>query len=139
MRARTKLIDAVLPTFCRRREYEQLAEQPDDGFDTAEEADRGFIDGGTWEHRKRAREMLATADTASDLTALNHGKHHIAQYLPKAELDRFLKSAEARERAHATGRTRGEPENYYVFAKPYDTRSGQQEDLFYGSITRYCV
>ncbi len=43
----------------------------------------GVIDGGTWEHRKRAKEMMKTADTALELTLLNKGKHHIAQFLPK--------------------------------------------------------
>lgn len=38
--------------------------------DTVEmaEANRGVIEGGTWEHRKRAKEMLATADAALNLT-----------------------------------------------------------------------
>lgn len=80
----------------RRREYEMLASQSDEHRDTAEDADRnlGIIDGGTWEHRKRAREMLSTADGSDDLTELNRGKHHIAQFLPKEELDNFLKSAD---------------------------------------------
>lgn len=43
----------------------------------------GVIEGGTWEHRKRAQEMLKTADQALDLTLLNKGKHHIASFLPK--------------------------------------------------------
>ena len=43
----------------------------------------GIIEGGTWEHRKRAKEMLKTADTALELTLVNKGKHHIADYLPK--------------------------------------------------------
>lgn len=81
----------------RRREYEMLASQSDEHRDTAEDADRnlGIIDGGTWEHRKRAREMLSTADGSDDLTELNRGKHHIAQFLPKEELDNFLKSADS--------------------------------------------
>lgn len=93
----------------RRKEYEYLAEQSEDRADTAEEADRGIIDGGTWEHRKRAREMLATTDTAADLTTLNRGKHHIAQYLPKPELDKFLESAEAV--SHGKAKPSAEPQH----------------------------
>ena len=84
-------------SFNRRREYQSLAERDDRG-DTTEEADLGIIEGGTWEHRKRAREMLSTVDATADLTDLHHGKHHIAQFLPQHELDTFLKSAEARPR-----------------------------------------
>ena len=42
--------------------------------------------------------MLSTVDATADLTDLHRGKHHIAQFLPRHELDTFLKSAEARPR-----------------------------------------
>jgi hypothetical protein len=48
----------------------------------------GIIDGGTWEHRKRAKEMLKTADTALEVTLANKGKHHIADFLPEVKTKR---------------------------------------------------
>ncbi|CAM9858906.1 unnamed protein product [Scytosiphon promiscuus] len=64
--------------------------------DTVEDAEAtgGVIDGGTWEHRKRAKEMLKTAETALNVTLKAKGAHHMGQYLPKEELDRFLKKAD---------------------------------------------
>lgn len=47
------------------------------------EATGGVIDGGTWEHRKRAKEMLKTAEGAQSLTIQAKGAHHMGQYLPK--------------------------------------------------------
>lgn len=47
------------------------------------EATGGVIDGGTWEHRKRAKEMLKTAETALSLTIQAKNAHHMSQYLPK--------------------------------------------------------
>ena len=35
----------------------------------------GVIDGGTWEHRKRAKEMLSTADKNLELTLLAAGRY----------------------------------------------------------------
>lgn len=53
--------------------------------DTVEDAEAtgGVIDGGTWEHRKRAKEMLKTAEGALSLTIQGKGAHHMGQYLPK--------------------------------------------------------
>lgn len=53
--------------------------------DTVEDAEAtgGVIDGGTWEHRKRAKEMLKTAEDALTLTLQAKGAHHMGQYLPK--------------------------------------------------------
>lgn len=82
----------------RLREYEELAERYDENFrDTVEEAERngGVIDGGTWEHRKRAKEMLETARKNLELTVLASGAHHLADFLPQEELDKFLKRADA--------------------------------------------
>ncbi|CAM9596611.1 unnamed protein product, partial [Ectocarpus sp. 8 AP-2014] len=50
-------------------------------------------DGGTWEHRKRAKEMLKTAEGALNVTMQAKGAHHMGQYLPKDELERFLKKS----------------------------------------------
>jgi len=87
----------------RLREYEVFTKgQGEKGLgevekDTIEDAEYtgGVIDGGTWEHRKRAKEMLATADVALGLTlgAQGKGAHAAADYLPKEELDSFLGAA----------------------------------------------
>ena len=53
----------------------------------------GVIEGGTWEHRKRAKEMLKTADTALEVTLASRGKHHVADFLPKARILLFRQSA----------------------------------------------
>ncbi|CAM9172024.1 unnamed protein product [Chrysoparadoxa australica] len=81
----------------RLKEYTSLAANDDDSFrDTVEDAEAagGIIEGGTWEHRKRAKEMLLTAQKAQELTAASAGKRHLAEYLPKEELDKFLNKAD---------------------------------------------
>eukprot|EP01042_Synura_sphagnicola_P002337 gene2337-2798_t len=83
----------------RLREYEELAKlDEEDEKDTVEDAERnnGVIEGGTWEHRKRAKEMLATARKNLELTMASVGKHHMADFLPEAELKKFLAKAEAK-------------------------------------------
>lgn len=83
----------------RLRQYEELAKLDDEEAvrDSVEDAEMngGVIEGGSWEHRKRAKEMLATATKNLQLTMLSAGKHHIADFLPKEELDKFLKRADA--------------------------------------------
>ncbi|CAM9196041.1 unnamed protein product [Discosporangium mesarthrocarpum] len=82
----------------RLMEYGELATNDDEDIenrDTVEDAEMtgGVIDGGTWEHKKRAKEMIKTAETALDLTLAAKGAHHMGQYLPKEELDKFLGKA----------------------------------------------
>jgi hypothetical protein len=55
----------------------------------------GIIDGGTWEHRKRALEMLETAAKNLAQTSMGHGNHFMGDFLPKEELEIFLKKADA--------------------------------------------
>jgi len=47
-------------------------------------------DGGTFEHRKRMKEMQDTEARARELTAMasKKGAHHISDYLPKGVSDR---------------------------------------------------
>ena len=47
------------------------------------------VEGGTWEHKKRAAEMKKTAQRAKELTEMAHRKHHMADYLPKEELEKL--------------------------------------------------
>mmetsp|Transcript_10316 Transcript_10316/g.14190 ORF Transcript_10316/g.14190 Transcript_10316/m.14190 type:complete len:252 (+) Transcript_10316:682-1437(+) len=84
----------------RLREYNELAALYDANYkDTVDEAEMvgGVIEGGTWEHRKRAKEMLATAKKNLELTARADTQrgHHMADYLPSSVLDNFLKKSKA--------------------------------------------
>lgn len=77
----------------RVAQYEDLAERDSAGpRDTLEDAERGAVRDGSWEHRKRAAEMLLTAETSFKATEAGRGSTHIGHFLPKAELDKFLNS-----------------------------------------------
>lgn len=53
------------------------------------------IEGGTWEHKQRTSEMLATREWADKLTESNKGKHFIGDFLPPDELERFMETYKA--------------------------------------------
>lgn len=100
MKSRQSLAEQEQELFQERLwQYEELAKLDDEqaARDSVEDAEMngGVIEGGSWEHRKRAKEMLATATKNLQLTMLSAGKHHIADFLPKEELDKFLKRADA--------------------------------------------
>ena len=61
-------------------------------YDSDEETD-----GGTWEHRLRLQEMEATQRWAEELTKKAEGKHHIGDFLPPDELERFLEKVRISE------------------------------------------
>ncbi|RHZ49705.1 hypothetical protein Glove_517g1 [Diversispora epigaea] len=69
-----------------------------------------ITEGGTWEHKKRAEEMKHTAGQAAMLTSQAEAKraHHIADFLPKEELEKF----EQKVKAVKTGGTTPEYEDY---------------------------
>ncbi|CAI2726903.1 unnamed protein product [Schistosoma spindalis] len=50
---------------------------------------------GTWEHKLRQAEMEATREWAQKLTEMGHGKHHIGDFLPPDELERFMETFRA--------------------------------------------
>ncbi|VDP89389.1 unnamed protein product [Echinostoma caproni] len=52
-------------------------------------------EGGTWEHKLRMAEMEATKEWAEKLTEMGHGKHHIGDFLPPDELERFMETFRA--------------------------------------------
>ena len=80
----------------RLDEYSQFdAHDKDEPKDDLDMARDGVILGGTWEHRKRAHEMMRTADGAFDATVSGKGKHFMGDFLPKGELDKFMKKADA--------------------------------------------
>lgn len=47
-------------------------------------------EGGTWEHKLRKEEMVATERWAEELTEKSKDKHHIGDFLPPDELARFM-------------------------------------------------
>ncbi|XP_054707103.1 SURP and G-patch domain-containing protein 1-like [Uloborus diversus] len=59
-------------------------------YDSDEETD-----GGTWEHKRRAKEMEKTKIWAEELTQQAQGKHHIGDFLPPEELENFLEKWDA--------------------------------------------
>lgn len=59
-------------------------------YDSDEETE-----GGTWEHKLRASEMQATKDLAETLTENNKDKHHIGDFLPPEELEKFMEKVKA--------------------------------------------
>lgn len=64
--------------------------KPKYDYDSDEETD-----GGTWEHRKRQLEMQATKEWAVKLTEMGRGKHHIGDFLPPEELEKFMETFSA--------------------------------------------
>lgn len=59
-------------------------------YDSDEETE-----GGTWEHKLRRDEMVATQLWADELTEKAKGKHHIGDFLPPDELERFMEKYNA--------------------------------------------
>lgn len=86
----------------RQQEYEQY-EDPDDKKerDTIEDAEAFAIEGGSWEHRKRAKEMLKTAQQAAISTKKGTGLHHISQFLQGKELNKYLEESDKRAKGIA--------------------------------------
>lgn len=52
----------------RLKHYAELAKRSDEKRQVIPEDEEAIIEGGTWEHRKRAREMIETASTSLELT-----------------------------------------------------------------------
>lgn len=59
-------------------------------YDSDEETE-----GGTWEHRQRAREMDETKKWAEKLTSGARGKHFLGDFLPPEELEKFMETFKA--------------------------------------------
>lgn len=73
----------------RKRQKKERLEKADKfnyEYDSDEETE-----GGTWEHKKRCEEMEKTRQWADSLTEMNRGKHHIGDFLPPDELEKFMK------------------------------------------------
>ncbi|XP_045625016.1 SURP and G-patch domain-containing protein 1 isoform X2 [Procambarus clarkii] len=76
----------------KKREAERLEQQGKVKYEYDSDED---VDGGTWEHKRRAREMQETHAKASELTNMAEGKHHIGDFLPPDELARFMEKYRA--------------------------------------------
>ncbi|CAF0767479.1 unnamed protein product [Adineta steineri] len=83
----------------KRRELEKLARQQHNKreYDSDEETD---YETGTWEHRLRAAEMDITREWAVKLTEMADGKHHIGDFIPAHELEKFMKTYSALKDGH---------------------------------------
>ncbi|XP_063909039.1 arginine-glutamic acid dipeptide repeats protein-like isoform X2 [Zophobas morio] len=74
----------------KREELEKLQLAGKNKYDYDSDED---VDGGTWEHKLRDKEMMATQLWAQELTRQAEGKHHIGDFLPPEELKRFLEKS----------------------------------------------
>jgi len=52
------------------------------------------VEDGTWEHKRRKDEMKKTQLWAEELTEKAHGKHHIGDFMPPEELEKFMQKWE---------------------------------------------
>ncbi|CAL8109228.1 unnamed protein product [Calicophoron daubneyi] len=77
-------------------QYSKLPKVTKDGLVIKYEYDSDEdCEGGTWEHKLRQAEMDATREWAEKLTEMGHGKHHIGDFLPPDELERFMETFQA--------------------------------------------
>ncbi|KAK7574341.1 hypothetical protein V9T40_011532 [Parthenolecanium corni] len=76
----------------KRQELERLqaAGRHKYAYDSDEDTE-----GGTWEHKLRQQEMVATQLWADELTERSKGRHHIGDFLPPDELERFMEKYNA--------------------------------------------
>lgn len=72
------------------RKRKRNPDKPKYEYDSDEDTE-----GGTWEHKKRTSEMQKTAEKALELTDNAKGMHHIADFLPPDELEKFLEKVKA--------------------------------------------
>ncbi|XP_071450189.1 uncharacterized protein [Hetaerina americana] len=77
----------------KRQEIERLTRAGK--FKYEYDSDEETESGGTWEHKLRSAEMEATQLWAEELTRRAQGKHHIGDFLPPDELEKFLEKYNA--------------------------------------------
>lgn len=65
------------------------------------------VEDGTWEHKLRAKEMIETEEKAKLLTDTAKGKHHIGDFLPPEELERFIEKVKAKKEGREAGKWMG--------------------------------
>ncbi|XP_017771547.1 PREDICTED: actin cytoskeleton-regulatory complex protein PAN1-like isoform X2 [Nicrophorus vespilloides] len=76
----------------KRQEVERLQKT---GLNKYEYDSDEETEGGTWEHKLREKEMVATQLWANELTRQAEGKHHIGDFLPPEEFKKFMEKSEA--------------------------------------------
>jgi len=77
----------------KKKESEQLeaAGRVKFEYDSDEEVDEE----GTWEHKRRRQEMQKTRQKAEELTDRSADKHHIGDFLPPEEMQKFMEKFNA--------------------------------------------
>ncbi|KAK3867799.1 hypothetical protein Pcinc_026768 [Petrolisthes cinctipes] len=81
----------------KKQESERLERQGKVRYEYDSDED---VEGGTWEHKRRAMEMQETQAKAVELTNSAEGKHHIGDFLPPDELARFMEKYRAIKEGH---------------------------------------
>ncbi|KAK7080456.1 SURP and G-patch domain-containing protein 1 [Halocaridina rubra] len=76
----------------KQKETERLQQQGKVKYEYDSDED---TEGGTWEHKRRAKEMADTHMKAQELTTNAEGKHHIGDFLPPDELAKFMEKYRA--------------------------------------------
>ncbi|XP_071965322.1 SURP and G-patch domain-containing protein 1-like [Antedon mediterranea] len=69
----------------QQQHHEELKRQYE--YDSDEDTE-----GGTWEHKLRSKEMKKTQEYAEKLTTFGRGKHHLGDFLPPEELNKFMET-----------------------------------------------
>ncbi|CAH8530455.1 unnamed protein product [Dicrocoelium dendriticum] len=93
---RSKLKEQELLSRIAGPEYSKKPKYTKDGLVIKYEYDSDEdCEGGTWEHKLRQAEMDATREWAEKLTEMGRGKHHIGDFLPPDELERFMETFRA--------------------------------------------
>lgn len=88
-------LDAVAEAVARAREsIRHLGEYDSNNKDTYEDAieSGGTIEGGTWEHRKRGKEMVNTAQISQIINEMNKNHRSVGNALPPEAMSVLLES-----------------------------------------------
>jgi splicing factor 4 len=76
----------------KQKEAERLARAGKVKYEYDSDED---VEEGTWEHKRRKQEMKKTQLWAEELTDKAHGKHHIGDFMPPEELEKFMQKWES--------------------------------------------
>ncbi|XP_054160682.1 SURP and G-patch domain-containing protein 1-like [Oppia nitens] len=76
----------------KQKQNEMLAQKGKVKYEYDSDED---VEDGTWEHKRRRQEMVKTQILAQQLTEKAAGKHHIGDFMPPEELDKFMKKWDA--------------------------------------------
>lgn len=92
------MYNMIMASRNQQMQQQQQQQQPETSkknkyaYDSDEEIDEK---GGTWEHKQRRMEMEKTQALAEKLTSSGHGKHFIGDFLPPAQLEKFMETFKA--------------------------------------------